>query len=224
MFKALALFTADAHLGRVDIASLPQHTCMEMLVDLIPEKGAFQNKEGAYRDIKTWIGVRLNYDSEVTQIAWAGFRGSGFFKGGHIQLDFLPGTLIDFACERSKLTGTLDTGRLPRVMRRLSLSGNQLSGTLDMPSLPRHMETFKVSSNQFSGSIDLRDLPETIRYIMLFNNLLTGNAVAENLPDGLERIRLYGNAITHLVDGKGKALEDERVVLVKDEIKVLVVK
>ena len=221
MFKALSLFAADTHLGRVDIASLPQHTCMEMLIDRIPEKGAFQNKEGAYRDIKTWVGVRLNYDNEVTQIAWAGFRGRGFFKGGHIQLDFLPGTLIDFACERSKLTGTLDIGRLPRVMRRLSLGGNQLSGALDMPCLPRQMETFKVSSNQFLGSIDLRDLPETVRYIMLNNNQLTGNAVINYLPRGLELIRLDGNDIVHLFDGKGKVFGDVRIVLLKDEIESL---
>ncbi|KNH07837.1 hypothetical protein XU18_1544 [Perkinsela sp. CCAP 1560/4] len=77
-FELIFLNTADASLGRVDRASLPQQALMEMLIEGITNKYEICGDADEPKGIEEWEGVTIE-DGQVVEIAWHLFRLEGSF-------------------------------------------------------------------------------------------------------------------------------------------------
>ena len=197
----LTTLCADDGLFRVSEASLSDQTRLEMLVSDFKHQEQFKDKEGDLLSIKDWPGVMLNWREEADKICWKNVAR----MDGPISLDLLPPTLTE--CDLSQpdpwqtmpsgtLTGTLETIRLPRGLKSLSLSKNAFHGTLDCASLPPDLKRLNVSQNNFEGSLELDVLPSDMVHFNVYKNNFSGNVLLDDLPKNLQSLMISNNALS----------------------------
>ena len=205
------LSAADPHLSRLDLDSLPLQTQMELLVESLEGKTKFQDSEGGYFDVSSWIGVNF-YENAIVKIGW---RDS--FWGGHVHgsldLRWLPPTVRDVSITGTKMQGTVDMQNLPKNIEHLYLQRNALSGTIDLSNISDKFFNLVLHTNRFSGTLDLSALPPYIRYLCLQANEFHGDVRIGPFPKSLVSLRLEKNKLGAVTDGDGERIDDPRLTL-----------
>ena len=203
------LLTVDSpYVSRVDRATLSEQTLMELLVGGMDDVGAFQH-DGAFTEVKTWVGVQLDSAGHVLIIDWDrsqvdiifGYdENSKLCSGGSIDLRWLPERLESFRISDMLLDGSLDTRMLPASLVVFVCDCNDIIGSFDVTGLPQDICNVSVRSNVFAGSLQLTQLPTGLQVLCLSDNNFTGSADLTNLPDGLEILELSGNQLSGEID------------------------
>ena len=165
---ACCVSCVDPSLGKVDKASLPQQTLMELVLVTITDKEEICGPTENVCDIFQWEGVRLNENGNVIEVNW-------FMRG---------------------LQGTVEVGWLPPTVERFNCSSNDLTGTLNLTSLPPPLRDFFLGWSKFYGAINLKHLPAKIHQIFLCQNRLTGTLCLKTLPHSLAYLVLSKNGFT----------------------------
>mmetsp|Transcript_22253 Transcript_22253/g.34560 ORF Transcript_22253/g.34560 Transcript_22253/m.34560 type:complete len:228 (-) Transcript_22253:2-685(-) len=189
----LSVFCTKPSLGKVDKASLPQQTLMELLIAQFENMDIIGITKENPKDISEWHGITLNDSGEVTEINWTW----GDF-GGSIDLQWMPSTLrtADISSDvfsDFRLEGTIDLIRLPPVLKSLKLSENRFTGEISLICLPEPMTTLELTFNRLSGPLDLTKLPKHMKRLHLDSNCFTGVTDFSQLPESLTDLRLSGN-------------------------------
>ena len=186
MLYALLKDTADM-LSRADILNMSDQTLMELFVDGIYQRYAFQDTEGEYEDISTWKFLQFNSQGQVVGIDFDFFDGS-------LALQFLPRTVTYFRVRRAKVDIHIDAAGLPRDMETFIVYGtNKASGTIDFCSFPPALRTLNLSLNRLSGSAEFRSLPARLESLEIYSNKFSGEISLESLPKSLENLNIRSN-------------------------------
>ena len=210
-------FTVDTPIGRVDTAFLSQQQKMELMIDGIDDisKLDFQ-RDGFYKPVEEWQGLIIDFSNDfiITSVYW-----SRKFRGGMLNLKFMPSTVIEFRCESSNLVGSIHLESLSPVLRELSMAhndctgevnltslpdtlveldinGNRLEGTVDLTHLPAQLKHFYICGNDFTGSLDFSSLPNQIQDMDLSFCAFTGSLNLTNFPESLRTIELMNNRLS----------------------------
>ena len=132
------LHSVDPALGRLDYESLSDQALMEMLVAAMPDedKKELLDGNGNYLDVCEWSCVKCK-DERVFQIDVL----ERPFSEKQFPFWFIPPSVDTFAAGDEKgLSGTLDTGDLPRGLRYLDIEMNCLHGEFKTKELPAKLE------------------------------------------------------------------------------------
>ena len=160
---------------------------MELFVDEIDQRYAFQDTEGEYEDISTWKFLQLNSQSQVVGIDFDFFDGS-------LALQFLPRTVTYFRVSRTQIHTHIDAAGLPRHMETFIVYGtNKAYGTIDFCSFPPALRTLNLSSNRLRGSADFRSLPPSLESLKIYSNKFSGEISLKSLPQSLEKLNIQSN-------------------------------
>jgi len=196
----------SSNLGRINKASLPQQTLMEILTQELSGNGFFQEVGGGYRDIRTWTGVAVS-DGDVVSIDWrheenvAARPWSNILsKFGSIDLQWIPSTVRVFDIGNLALRGSVVTSSLPRGMESFNLAGNNFFGDFFLGGLPDMLKRCHVNNNELTGSLQLENLPRGLLQVSLSANRFWGTINLTKLPDGMTRCLLGDNALSGTVD------------------------
>ena len=189
MISAIFVITADTHLGRVDLESLPDQTLMEMLFqDFNWEAQAeFQDNNGMYIDVCQWPGVECGDLGRVVRIT------RRTLTAGTIYLSFIPSKVERFIMQNACLAGTLETNSLPHSMEVFNIGKNAFEGNVDFTTLPESLVSLRIHSNKFTGSADLRKLPQTVHLLEIHDNKFTGSVSLKSLPAKIESMSISLN-------------------------------
>ena len=212
-------------LGRVDHASLPQETLMELLLNN-PNDRRFTDSQGTLKTPCDWRGVHCNENGEISQIVWRGQR-AGFLRRQRtferpIHLRWIPSTIeklvvYDWRAEnfdpvylpdkmqsltlrKCNLKGTMEARNLPRSLLSIDLTQNAVSGTINARDLPLNLCKIELSKNALTGSVNLEDLPRNLVEVSFSHNQMTGTLNCINLPLNLKRLSLCHNQFFGVVD------------------------
>ena len=197
LIHTFSLLAADM-LGRIDRGTLNAQQKMELLVAEIYPKDLkrFQDKNGMFRELKQWPGVRINKSGAVKTIKL------GSLGPGSIALDFIPNDVEEFFILASpNLEGPLNAMSLPRDLKKLSVMNTSLSGTLDLGNLPRAaFVCLNIVKSKFTGSLDLTDLPPKSIDITLKSCAFTGTVDLSSLPASLRSLDISNHCLEGEVD------------------------
>eukprot|EP00009_Paramoeba_aestuarina_P017854 CAMPEP_0201524346 /NCGR_PEP_ID=MMETSP0161_2-20130828/21267_1 /ASSEMBLY_ACC=CAM_ASM_000251 /TAXON_ID=180227 /ORGANISM="Neoparamoeba aestuarina, Strain SoJaBio B1-5/56/2" /LENGTH=238 /DNA_ID=CAMNT_0047923679 /DNA_START=24 /DNA_END=740 /DNA_ORIENTATION=+ len=185
----LLLCFVDPSLGKVDKASLPQQTLMELLIENITNKEDIYGQHGNPTDMSTWHNVTCNANGDVTEIDWPTLQ-----LCGDAPLEWLPLTVINVTMWSNELTGTIALDALPDGLQYLRLSVNRLSGEVDLTHLPPGMRYLTISVNKLVGTVNLEHLPRTLEKLFLNDNLFHGTVNLTKLPPNLDILTISYNA------------------------------
>ena len=197
----LSLFSADSLAGRVDISALPDQARMELLISGLEASIRQRIAEcmGAYENACSWYFVQCDTQKNIIEI-----KSYEFSTAGHIDLHFVPDTVIKLALSNShigylpgiqKLSGTIQTSHLPHLLEWLSLSYNEFYGVINMQSVPQHLKHCSFESNRLSGSVDLTKLPQGLQILNLAANKFSGSVVLTELPEAMEFLSVRHNML-----------------------------
>ena len=201
MHPFILLATADNELGRFDANSLPDQTCMELLVTDLSKSilRLFRDENGAFHDVCKWMAVKCNADGGVTRV-----RFITMAWGGTVNLQYIPPFVKEFALENRKasfrLSGSLETAMLPQGLTKFTATWHGLDGTVDLATLPSPLVTFDIQKNFFTGSCDLASLPQNLKELNVRGNKMSGKIDLRTLPPVIQRLNLEENAFTREVD------------------------
>ena len=187
------LCCVDPSLGRVDKASLPQQTLMELFIDGITNKEVLCGVPP--KDVAQWPGVDVNEMNEVTALKWVGKR-----LEGSLSIQWLPVTVWEIRIVFNKLSGTLDLSALPEKKVMFSASANVFTGSVALHQLPSRMQSLSVNNNRLSGTLDLQNLPASIKSLRLNRNNFYGTVNLTCLPDGLQILFLCTTSLSGETD------------------------
>ena len=193
--------------GRINVHDLPEQTLMELLVSNIDDHESVLDKNGEYKNISEWDGLKRDDKGNITHIAWSvdtdyyfDLDESVFQPGGSIDLLYLPPHLVQFAIEEMQLKGTVETSTLPRTLEDFHVSANSLSGTFDVAGLPKTLMVLEISKNKFSGSFALADAPQKLVLLKAAGNDFSGSIDLTNLGPELYNLSLQNNAFSGTID------------------------
>ena len=203
LVTASILFTVDSALGRVDLHSISDQDCMELVVgDLVTRMALFRDINGDFCDACEWFGVLCDSEETVIEINWEAMPCNG-----SIRLDILPQKLRRLHLRRKlygnlngRFTGTLDSSSLPRLLECVSLRNNSFYGMLDCTSFPTDLQIFNIEENQFEGDLNLSQLPENLEILNLSWNKFHGSIDLSTLPKQLWALYLQKNSLSGWVD------------------------
>ena len=186
LFSTLQILALDPSLGRVDIASLTDQQCMELLMAGCSEgcQEEYKSKEGEFFDVCDWVDITCDSEGRVAEI-------ENLAADGTLPLQYLPRCVTRCKIACANFQGTIDTHGLPDTLEKLIVHLNRMSGSVDMRTLPPHLIRFDVFSNELSGSLDLTNLPITLEKIDVSENNFTGSLALHKLPPSM-RILLAG--------------------------------
>ena len=151
-----------------------------------------------------WGGVYCDKSGILNEINWS----CGKFLG-HIQLQFIPETLIRFELGGNfgyrwglcnNLTGVVPFDSLPASLIFLDVSENNFQGGVDLTSLPMQFEHLNGRENKFRGTLDLTLLPASMVHLELAMNNLHGTLNFTNLPRSLNWLTLNDNNFSGTID------------------------
>ena len=201
-FHSVLLAAADTfHLGRVDKASFPTQTLMEMLIQGIENREVICGSREEPEDIDKWHGFRYcpENPSDVAEsqskITWVNLN-----LVGTIDLQWLPPIVLSLKVMKTKLSGSLNLTALPWSIQFLTLSFNSFSGDVDLCYLPAEIKELDLSNNQLSGSLNLEQLPQSIHILHVHCNRFTGTLCLLYLPPSLDEIAVDENELSGAVD------------------------
>ena len=207
------LLTADGPIFRVDSDSMTDQTRMEIFISDMPEsfQRRFQDESHDFHDKCAWAGVRCEEDGNVAKISWGDVYAP---VPGRISLDHLPPRLHTLNISNredmlalAKLSGTVETTRLPDGLRKIYLDNNLLEGTFDFRRLPSYLQILVCSSNRFSGSAHLDALPQDLADLHISENAFSGSLVFANMPKALRHLALASNAFSGEISFSGLPAE-----------------
>ena len=156
------LITADPQsFGRVDPASMPDQTLLELLVSDIENTTVVRDKEGVFLDILSWDGLTFTA-GEVTQVNFAAeitfddeneTEEGQYILGpkGSIDLRWVPRTVHTFSISDLDLHGTVETSGLAEALWRFNISSNKFTGTFCIASLPQRLKKLGFPSINCAG-------------------------------------------------------------------------
>ena len=183
----------ESALGRFGRDSMTDQHRMEFLMESVSSTIVFKNEEGYFKDVCDWSGVTCDEHSVVTGIDW---RIYPLFRGGTIDLSFLPEKLTEFGLKRQRMHGRLPAADMPGEMRRLVLADNLFAGEVEWEFLPGTLEEMLLDENFFSGSVDLAHMPAALVSLGLSSNRFSGSIDITELPRGLARLYLNDNKLS----------------------------
>ena len=189
----ILLCTADC-LGRFNLDSLSHQSLMELVVDGMAMKGRFYDYDNDFMDISSWNGTSLDEDGNVTELRW--WHGSLSWRGGSIDLKFLPSTVEIVQLKSLKMEGTFPNCHLPKALKDFNAANNLLYGGVLLESLPDKLEKLNLESNIFRGSIDLTRLPHNLTVLILGENKFEGSVNLTKLPSSMQTLALNTNQLT----------------------------
>ena len=115
---------------------------------------------------------------------------------GTFHFEQLHANFVTLDLSANDLEGTIDTHRLPQVMRKLRIEKNRFSGNFDFRGLPQSMEILEISFNDFCGDVDLSAPPMSLKRLCAKRCKLTGDVDMGNLPDSMKFYDLTENNFT----------------------------
>ena len=185
----VTLLTDDAHLGRLDYASLPDQTLMEMLVEGFTGevKKRFQTENGMFLDVCAWNGVTCDHNHHVVVAEIDQCDGS-------VAFEYIPPKTTAVILNNGKLSGSLLTNTLPKEMTELDVCANRLQGTVDFTAWPDSMKCINLAMNNFTGSAVLDRLPQALELLNIQRNNFSGSLNLSNLPPRLISLDVSSNA------------------------------
>ena len=211
-FIRLFLTADDSALFRADTTFLPDQTKMELVMSNCACAAIFKDSEGAFRDIHTWVNVKVEDETVVAltevhdslrgiQLHWLPekvrtVRLPRAHIDGTLPSGKLPPALIYLSLEDNDLCGELCLAHLPQKIRYLNLQGNLLTGSLDFSNSPPEIESIYLGRNKFAGSTPLDAVPETLQILYMNGNALTGTISLSHLPPSMEELNLSGNPVS----------------------------
>ena len=207
------LLTADGPIFRVDSDSMNDQTRMEIFISDMPAsfQRRFQDESQNFHDKCAWAAVRCDEDGNVVKISWGDVYAP---VPGRIILDHLPPRLHTLNISNredmlatAKLSGTVETTRLPDGLWKIYLDNNLLEGTFDFRRLPLHLMILSCSSNRFLGSAHLDALPPDLTDLDISENAFMGSLVFDNMPKALRRLVLASNAFSGVLAFSGLPAE-----------------
>ena len=227
-FPICFILTADAtNLSRVNVASLPEQTLMELFVDGFERKNLFQDRDGAYTDCHTWIPVHVTSGAVFQFVTRCSDRERPLC--GELRVKYLPQTVFNLDLTKQCLYGPLDTSELPPALVYLVLGensltgsfkteclppllicvfipGNNFSGTLNLSALPENLTTFSAERNAFVGKVDFSSLPVTLKWLNISHNAITGSIKGAKMPTAIQSLMTEGTAVEwgNYVPGNGQ--------------------
>ena len=214
-------------LGRIDYTTLSQQAMMEFLVQNQPgERFCFPGSTH-FADVDQWEGVTIT-DGVVTKIEWnhigrprgtidmrwippsvvylelSGFTVENFDVGN------FPRNLCYVCMYWCAIGTTIDTPRLPPLLKTLWFVDSGIKGTLDCTKLPPGLTRVNVSKNMLTGSVDLTSLPPALELLDLSNNNFQGaldlSHIAHNLALKLNSNQFSGEIPIFAYCGKQEGL------------------
>mmetsp|Transcript_10919 Transcript_10919/g.16500 ORF Transcript_10919/g.16500 Transcript_10919/m.16500 type:complete len:217 (-) Transcript_10919:61-711(-) len=188
MHLLLRFSSPDLPLGKLDKASLPQQTLMELVIEKIENKEQLYGISKDPSTIANWSCTRFDAEGKIVGIIaeWQDLSGS-------LQLEWLPLTTLSVNFYYNELTGTIALTQLPDGLCVIDLSWNNFVGTVDLRYLPSHLKGLNFDRNHLSGSLDLTQLPLGIKNLQLHGNDFEGETDFSRLPLSLERLCLSDN-------------------------------
>jgi len=189
----IQLYCVDPSLGKVDKASLPQQTLMELFIDGITNKEVICGLPP--KDVAEWPGVAVNAMNDVTALKWAGRR-----LEGSLNLEWLPVTVSVVRVLFNKLSGSLNLSSLPTKVVMFCASANAFTGSVALYQLPSRMQDMLVNNNRLSGTLDLQNLPVSMKSLRLNRNNFHGTVNLMCLPDGLHTLFLDTTSLSGETD------------------------
>ena len=149
----LLISALDPPLGRVNKASLPQQTLMELFIQGAEIAERYKDADGEFTDCTQWAEVELDAEGNVAQFDamresfWTYLEHSG----GTVCFNAAPETMQVLSIVYFDIAGTIETKMLPRMLTTLEVQTNRLSGTFDCSSLPPSMQVINVHHNEFEA-------------------------------------------------------------------------
>ena len=227
-FQVLTSLSAvDTSLSRVHSTLLPDQVLMELLIaQAKPSRKAHcTGGDGNFLDVCDWAGVTCSEDGLVLRIDFDRAYSGSF------ALDFIPCSaryvkIHSILSVTDRITGTLDTAKLPACLEYLNLQFNKFNKAVDLPGMPASVTYFDISSNvftgscdfiglpakldilkldlnYFSGSVSLDCLPVTLRALILNSNEFSGSVSLKSLPASLEVLKIHENAFAGAFEAAG---------------------
>ena len=200
------LIAADS-IGRVDVHTLPQETLMELLVENFAHTMPIiaSARDHQYIPVRSWNGVHFAPNGNIATIDWSfsqygHFLTCAFDKGGSIDFQFIPQSVLDFRINNMELHGTVDTSCLPPRLKRFAVRTNQLKGAFSLKGLPETIESLNISSNRMEGSLDLENCPQKAIYLRAKDNNFSGTLDFSNVSVSLKELDLSMNKFYGPID------------------------
>ena len=217
--------------GRFNIDCMSQQMAMETLCADVENIHKVQDANGDFMPIESWSGLKFDSDGNISEIDFDSNYGANLFRdedepevdenppigpGGSMELQWIPQSVRKFFMQEVRISGTVDTHKLPRrleefdisknkftgefrteglpdTLRVLNIQMNNLSGSLSIAAIPRCMHRFYASYNNFSGEVNLNDLPPEIAVFHVQHNALCGSISMQRIPVSIKHMDIRHN-------------------------------
>ena len=195
--------------------TLSQQTLMELLVENLDQVHRLKDDDGNFSDIENWRFVDFDSNGEVSFIHFSfdadrfepliddgDVFGGDFLEntcknrvdaGGTLDLQWIPGSVIEFNAYSMEFCGTIETASLPGNLKKFTVHYNRFEGDFDTASLPRQLESINISRNLLGGSLNLSALPAPLTKFDAADNFFSGYLDFDALPPGLVLLNLNRN-------------------------------
>ena len=174
-------------LGRIDYATLSQQAMMELLAQNQPSDRFCARRGTGFTEIAQWKGVTIA-DGLVTAILWT-HTGK---QPGTIDMRWIPPSVVHLGLSGFTIEN-FDVGYFPRNLRYVNLSSCPTGGTIETPRLPPLLKTLWLLDSGIKGTLDCINLPHDLIQLSVSKNMLTGSVDLTSLPPAFELLDLSNN-------------------------------
>ena len=176
-----------------------QKSLMRSFFARIPESALTSIHHGNFEgdacdgpETKKWKGVMCT-DGVINSIDFS------LLLAGQFTMACIPPDVQNVQINSCNQQWQLDTGVLPRELRRLGARHNMISGTVDLRRLPQHTVEVSLDWNEITAPVYLTELPRAFETLSLNNNLIQQKDVPYgNLPSSLQSVEIEDNSVKRL--------------------------